>query len=207
MNPKRKRRRFNKVRFKRKVCITLILTTIVVICFKACTHEPERVEASEPFIPPVTYTYIPYAHYPVPLDDDLQRFIVQLCNEYQINPSVVFAMIGVESEYHADCIGDDGNSFGLMQVQPQWHGDRMDKLGVTDLLDPYQNVTVGIDHLAACLDYDNGLEWALMAYNGGVNYAYMNSNMGYVSTYAQTVVENAEVIAEGIQVQVYEVIE
>ena len=45
-------------------------------------------------------------------------------------------------------MGDVHESFGLMQIQPKWHEDRMRRLGVTDLLDPEQNVRVGADLLS-----------------------------------------------------------
>lgn len=121
----------------------------------------------------------------VPLDTELQLFIVQLCEDHHIEPSIVIAMIQRESTYKADVIGDNGEAFGLMQVQPKWHQERMDKLGVTDLLDPYQNVIVGVDYLAEMIDKGNGLEWALMAYNAGAT----GANKGCGSTYAADVFE------------------
>lgn len=60
------------------------------------------------------------------------------------------------------------------------------------LLDPYQNVTVGIDILAGLIDCNEGMEWALMAYNGGSSYAYKNVKAGVVSDYAKTVLTNAK---------------
>lgn len=60
------------------------------------------------------------------------------------------------------------------------------------LLDPYQNVTVGIDILAGLIDCNEGMEWALMAYNGGSSYAYKKVKAGVVSDYAKTVLANAQ---------------
>lgn len=132
--------------------------------------------------------------YPVPLDEDLQLYIVRLCEEHHIEPSVVFAMIDRESDFRANIIGDNGNSFGLMQIQPKWHQARMDKLGCTDLLDPYQNVTVGIDYLAELIDRGNGLDWALAAYNAGPGGA--NSGRGW--DYASGVLAQSENLKGGI---------
>ena len=133
--------------------------------------------------------------YDVPLDTELQLFIVQLCEDHHIEPSIVIAMIQRESTYQADAIGDNGEAFGLMQVQPKWHLERIERLGVSDLLDPYQNVTVGVDYLAEMIAKGNGLEWALMAYNAGAT----GANKGYGSTYAADVFE----ICEGLGVIEY----
>ena len=106
--------------------------------------------------------------YPVPLDEELQLFIIGLCEDHHIDPAVVFCMIHQESTFDASKIGDGGNALGLLQIWPKWHSDRMQKLGCEDLLDPYQNVTVGIDYYAECLEkYDGDNAKALTAYNQG----------------------------------------
>ena len=126
--------------------------------------------------------------YDVPLDGKLQSHISNICDGYDIDPALVMAVIGQESNYDADAIGDSGKSFGLMQVQKRFHEDRMDKLGVTDLLDPYQNVAVGIDILAEKVK-QGGLEWGLMAYNGGNSYANDMKAIGNVSEYTVSVIK------------------
>ena len=124
--------------------------------------------------------------YDVPLDAELQFHIIGLCEERGIDPAIVMAMIWKESRYHADSVGDGGNSLGLMQVQPRWHGKRMEKLGCDDLLDPHQNVVVGIDYLAESIRrYDGDVAKALVAYNAG----HYN---GTVTAYAKSVLEKAE---------------
>lgn len=130
-------------------------------------------------------------YYDVPLDKDLQEYILSVCHDYGVNHLIVFGMIERESVFNSNCVGDNGNAFGLMQIQPRWHKDRMDRLMVTDLLDPYQNVLVGIDYLSEMMSRDKGLEWALMAYNGGPTYANNMSTDGVVSDYANDVINNA----------------
>lgn len=130
--------------------------------------------------------------YDVPLTIDLQAHIINECGAYGIDPAVVLSMIQSESSFRVEAVGDGGESFGLMQVQPKWHQDRMERLGVSDLLNPYQNVQVGIDFLAEQLDrYDGDLGKALTAYNRG-HYD------GEVSKYALTVMANSETLAEGV---------
>ena len=137
--------------------------------------------------------------YDIPLSDDLQIYITRLCSEYHIDRELIFAMIERESTYNPNAMGDNGRSYGLMQIQLRYVRERMDKLGCTDLLDPYDNVTVGIDLIAEYIDKGYGLEWALMAYNGGEGYAYSMRANGYVSNYARSVIANAEAMKGGEQ--------
>ena len=106
--------------------------------------------------------------YPVNLDADLQRYIIETCEEYMINPSIIIAMCFYESSFNADAIGDNGECMGLMGINPRWCWPEMEKLNCPDMRDPYQNVTVGIDILAQKMaKYDGNPEMALMSYNAG----------------------------------------
>ena len=106
--------------------------------------------------------------YPVNLDADLQRYIIDTCKEYTINPSIIIAMCFYESSFNADAIGDNGECMGLMGISPRWCWPEMEKLNCPDMRDPYQNVTVGIDILAQKMaKYDGNPEMALMSYNAG----------------------------------------
>lgn len=141
------------------------------------------------------------AYYNVPLDQELQFYIIQLCERHHIDAAVVISIIDAESDFDANAIGDGGNSFGLMQIQARWHEERMDKLGVTDLLNPKQNIAVGVDYLAELLDYYNGnLEKALMAYNAGQLGAYNHffSKGIYSNDYSTEVLEEIEILTEGM---------
>lgn len=129
--------------------------------------------------------------YPVPLDQGLQDYIVQTCLDYEISPCVVFAIIGVESNYDASLIGDNGKSYGLMQIYASQHTQRCIRLNAYNLLDPKQNVLTGIDYLAELLGTGHDIEWCLSWYNG---------HGGEPCEYARTVLCNAEQILEGVQV-------
>ena len=128
----------------------------------------------------------PAPMYDVPLDKELQSHINELCDHYDVDMPLVLAIIGQESGYNPGLTGDGGNSIGLMQIQPKWHSARMDKLGVTDLADPYQNVTVGIDLLAELLA-SGSEEWAITAYNAGTAKADFNREVGVTSEYTESV--------------------
>lgn len=145
------------------------------------------------------------ATYDVPLDDELQFFIINVCEEHHIDPAVVMAVIDTESDFDADAVGDNGASFGLMQIQERWHRERMDKLGVTNLLDPYQNVVVGVDYLVELLDYyDGNMAKALIAYNAGQlgAYKYYFSSGVYSNDYSAEVLAEIENLTEGMTTHV-----
>ncbi len=92
-----------------------------------------------------------FTGYDVPLSIDLQQKIKIICDDYEIDMALILAMIKYESSFDPGVMGDGQESFGLMQIQPKWHEDRMRRLGVTDLLDPEQNVRVGADLLSELL--------------------------------------------------------
>lgn len=161
----------------------LILFALAPLAFSKA--EPEQAPPVETTAPAVTVTTIPsivavpaaeddcplyhleaIRFYPVPMDHDLQAHIIRTCHAYKIDPALVMAVIQKESTFDAIAIGDGGDSAGLMQVQERWHRERMERLGVSDLLDPYQNTLVGIDYLAELLDKYSVAE-ALTAYNSG----------------------------------------
>ena len=129
--------------------------------------------------------------YPVNLDANLQKYIIETCEEYTINPSIIIAMCFYESSFNADAIGDNGAGMGLMGINPRWCWPEMEKLNCPDMRDPYQNVTVGIDIFAQKLaKYDWNTEMALMAYNAGdagAHRLWFNKGI-YSTTYSSNII-------------------
>lgn len=122
----------------------------------------------------------------VPLDGDTQALLRAACEEAGITYELALAVIRKETEFQ-NVMGDNGNSYGYMQIQPRWHEDRMERLGVTDLTDPYSNFRVGCDFLAELLSKYT-LEEALTAYNSGKpgKSEYATSVMNYMDEYNRT---------------------
>lgn len=128
----------------------------------------------------------------IPLDDDLQIYVSKVAAEYEINPLLIYAVIWQESRFNQAALNDSNEySVGLMQIYAKYHAERMDRLGVTDLSEPRQNILVGIDYLSELINWreDTTLEWALMAYNGGPEYADEQTANGNVSEYAREVMD------------------
>lgn len=183
---------------------TAIITLAVfgaVMCITGCADKADAaVVLPDGTAVPVTQHEDVYATFDVPLDYDLQVYIIQTCEELNIDAAVVMAMIFYESSFDATVIGDNGKSFGLMQIQPEWQKERMERLDVTNLLHPYQNVTVGIDYLAELLDKHNGnMEMALIEYNAGHPnaYKYWFDQGIYSNEYSQKVTDLARLLNGG----------
>ena len=174
---------------KATVTVTLIFAVVVGV---GCSIKTETA--------PITAKVTLYED--IPLDLDLIDHIQGLCCDYNIPIEIALAVIEQESTYKADAESYIGAK-GLMQVQERWHGARMEKLGCTDLFDPYQNTRVGMDYLGELLTYyDGNFEMMLTAYNLGQTGAYnkLFSKGIYQSDYSREVLEKAEIIKSGMVV-------
>jgi hypothetical protein len=129
------------------------------------------------------------------MQEDFGQWVISYAYGNDIDPYLIFAIMEHESDFKADAMGDNGESYGLMQVQKKWHAERMEKLGVTDLLDPQGNVKVGIDILQEYAGRNSDLYYVLMAYNGGEAYAkkYYETSP---SAYAVEITERAAQLCE-----------
>lgn len=138
------------------------------------------------------------------LPEKMQIYTRCLCKQYDVPYALVLAMIEYESGYVFDAVGDDGNSIGYMQVYEKWHIDRMERLGVNDLKNPYHNVYVGIDFLSYLLKKYGTVQDALAAYNYGEKGAREHLwNKGiYVYSYNRKIMQRMkeieEVVGDGV---------
>ena len=113
-----------------------------------------------------------------------------ICKDYDVDSNLVKAIIwhesrGIPQVANRRCIG-------LMQIDRYWNQDRMAKLNVWDLYDPYSNVLVGVDLLSELIgDYDSET-LAVMLYGGDHDEAFQMWRRGYVPGYAREILEIAE---------------
>ena len=152
---------------------------------KTGTLEQEDPEPTEQ--PKKAYTY-----YEVPLDDRLQEYAQDLCEEYDFpRYDVVVAMIGHESSYREQVISET-NDYGYMQINACNHDWLRDELGVTDMLDGQQNIRSGIYILQGLYHKYKDIGLALMAYNCGEYGASQLWDEGIYSTnYSRSILQEA----------------
>ena len=126
-------------------------------------------------------------YYDCPLSYELQDYIRELCEDNGVPMELVIAMIEVESSFRADVVSGT-NDYGLMQINTVNHGWLSEEYGITDFLDPYQNVFCGITILAQHYNRFEDIDKALMAYNLGAAGAKRLWDKGiYETSYTQKI--------------------
>ena len=124
----------------------------------------------------------------VTVPEEVAGISEELGEEYGICPELIQAVCWQESRFQADA--ENGECVGIMQVSPQWHRERMKRLGATELKDIRQNMAVAVDYLAELAAEYEDVGAALMKYNGDRRLGkLLDGNMKDVSDYAQTVLE------------------
>lgn len=129
-----------------------------------------------------------YAEDAIEVPEEIKEISEELGQAYNICPEVIQAMCYVESRFKANAEND--GCIGVMQVYEKWHKERMQHLGVTDLTDPRQNMTVAVDYLSELVADGEDMEEALMRYHGesGIN---EKLNAGEMSDYVAAILELA----------------
>lgn len=124
----------------------------------------------------------------------MQVYTYIVCQNYGVDYEMVFALIERESWCKWDAVGDDGDSIGYMQIQERWHKERMERLGVTDLTNPFGNVRVGVDYLAELYEKTGNWMDTLAAYNYGMTGAqkYLWSEGVHEYKYNKEIMERAQ---------------
>lgn len=158
----------------------------------------QPVEEPEPVQPePEPQTDAPKDRvYDVPLDGDVQEYILELCDQYEMDPVLVLAMMYVETRFDPAAVSKTGD-YGLMQINKVNHEGYRKILGITDFLDAKQGALAGIymlwdlrEHYGC--DIENKI---LMAYNRGIGGAKKLWKQGiYSNTYTEEVAKAKKTI-------------
>ncbi len=101
----------------------------------------------------------------------LATLIIEECDNYDLDPFLILAVIQIESEFTPKAVSGQG-AIGLMQVMPATGKFLANELGISyngnnTLYDPFINVKLGIHYLSFLADRFDSTENALAAYNYG----------------------------------------
>lgn len=123
------------------------------------------------------------------LSHNLQDYIYTLCQQNGVPYELIFGLMKVESGFNPNAVSST-NDYGLCQINEINFGWLSEQYGITDFLDPYQNVLCGISILGSNIKNYGTYEKALMAYNmgGGGASSYWEQGI-FSSEYSRKVME------------------
>lgn len=124
---------------------------------------------------------------------ELQEYTFYLCEAYYIDFEFVMALMYVESSFRADVVSST-NDYGLLQINKCNHKQLQENLGVTDFLEPYQNIRAGLYILRGLFEKYDEPALVLMAYNmGEYGASVLWENGVYETTHSLKVLAQAEI--------------
>jgi soluble lytic murein transglycosylase-like protein len=129
--------------------------------FKTVKTEPRKKEAPSEPTPRIPGPLKPSSSASIPLS--YIEIINSACYHHGVDPSLVHAVIKVESDFNPYAMSKKG-AMGLMQLMPQTAVD----LNVRNSFSPAENIYGGVKYLKYLMDrYEGNLSLALAAYNAG----------------------------------------
>lgn len=102
------------------------------------------------------------------MPEEQQEFVYYLCSGYNLDFTLVMALIQHESSFDPNVISNT-NDYGYMQINAINHDWLTETIGVTDYTDPYQNIRAGVFVLRKLFERYQDTDMVLMAYNMGEN--------------------------------------
>lgn len=133
---------------------------------------------------------------PILQHEVINNYVNQITTMYpNVDAALVKSVIQHESQYNPNHI--TGNCVGLMQISTYWHADRAAKLHVTDFMDPYSNILLGVDYLSELIAQYKDPALALMMYNMDNSKALKLYKEGKISGYAESVLVLADEYRKG----------
>ena len=127
--------------------------------YQAARQQATQKKGSDPASGP---SFVPLD---VPMPEEDQKAIFDICNDYKIAYTLVMAMIEHESSFDASARSKTGDS-GLMQIN-DCNSARLAELGFTDLYDARENVEAAVYILRELFSKYGEVEAVLMCYNMG----------------------------------------
>ena len=141
---------------------TLLLTAAALSTPHAAKVLTSSVTEARHKQPSVSYT-IDRIVAPIDAQSAYDDIVAEAARLYELDPHMIRAVMQAESGFNAMAVSPVG-ALGLMQLMPAVAAE----LGVTDALDPRQNIMAGSRYLRQLLDAHRGnVRLALASYNAG----------------------------------------
>ena len=138
---------------------TLFISTVLALnCIVTAIDHPELYNKIEPKV---------VSNIQIDVRGISNEMIDDIATRSGVDPNIVKAIIKEESGGNPNAVGDNGESIGLMQIQPKHHKKRMEELGIVSLFDPQENVILGCAILSDLYNKYGNYEDALSVYNSG----------------------------------------
>lgn len=145
-----------------------------------------------------------YTHIRDTFTDDFINNLIETCEEINIDPWLVLAVMDAESAYDPNAKAYDGSKhYGLMQLSVYYFSDEMEEEGTDDFFDPIANSTVGAKEIGRLIEqmkkyrcvkssnFTNPIETlAIYSYHVGEANAVPNFKEGTVDDYTLKVIKN-----------------
>ena len=131
-----------------------------------------------------------FVAYNIALPVEQQQYAYNLCKRYGVDYPLFIALMFRESGFNPSV--SSGYAYGLCQIAASNYYNLNSKLGITDLFDPYDNMTAGAYMLSIYMgiaatktsDYQTQIVYALNSYNMGEGAYYNNC-------YSQGIIDRA----------------
>lgn len=123
---------------------------------------------------------------------ELQEYTYYLCQAYYIDFNFIMALMFTESSFNAAAVSAT-NDYGLMQINACNHKQLEDKLGINDIMEPYQNIRAGLYMLRGLFEKYDDASRVCMAYSLGEYGASVLWDKGIYSTsYSNKILTKAD---------------
>ena len=135
-------------------------------------------------------TEVPKFYFDISVPKDTQDYMFELCKQYNVPVALIVAMMERESRFNPDAVSRT-NDYGYMQINKGNFEWLKNTLGISNLLDPKENILCGVYIISSHLKKNNNnINNALMCYNCGAGGAARLWKQGTYSTaYSRAIIE------------------
>ena len=110
-----------------------------------------------------------YIDYNINFAQEYKQYAYNICKKYGIDYSLFISIIYCESRFNPNA-NNSGLYLGLCQVAATHLPNLSQTLGISDLFDPYDNMTAGAYLLSYYINANGSVEGGLASYGGGASY-------------------------------------